>query len=416
MDRQELVEKARAIFGRRVDDNGLVWWQDAANEATDFAAALIAAEREKPMELLRRLVAAGPPRSKYGHQIIDWACRECAPASDLLEEGFLCPYHDAGAALRRAPEKLEPVVSTSASVSADRAPQSTMPPAPSSAQRKRAEELCHAVFNPDRDDDSPRPSMVDAMLAFGAERYAQAVADLHVSVEMRTAAAESRGRRAAFAEAAQAAVQAFRRWYVYAEHIDGPDEAALKWFTDRLDEELSAAARPAEDRDSHIAKGPHNDLGLPGARAAGRAPSIRPTTGESAVGQGQDTRGAESVSAPLSPAAQADVLERAAEILDADDAPEYAKQLRQWAHEKLRARPSAPGDWAELVTREWMRMDWADSPEQLAALLRDRLGPCVQALENIRVDDRDRSLDIYSARALARAALSNLRADAKGTQ
>jgi hypothetical protein len=44
---------------------------------------------------------------KHGVAPKDWACKECAPFSDMLKDGFQCKYHAAIAAIKQALAALE---------------------------------------------------------------------------------------------------------------------------------------------------------------------------------------------------------------------------------------------------------------------------------------------------------------------
>jgi len=68
--------------------------------------------------------------------------------------------------------------------------------------------------------------------------------DLSVARQSLYAVAEQRNTFAALdAEAKAAALQAFRRWWIWTRDIDGPPEGAMADFTERLDAEF--AVRPS---------------------------------------------------------------------------------------------------------------------------------------------------------------------------
>lgn len=354
MNREELIERARSAHP--------LWTLSDAEWAADFAAALLAEERE-------RTLAWAIERKR--------AETENRPDDNIYKRTLVQTWDQIIRHLRRAPEKLEPVAAShpeieaqspgpsnrreaGSGVQADKGgttgssgamagadvpvrfrPPTDLPPAPSSAQRQRAEELLAPALS-NYIDSGSYGGLIDAMLAYGAEE-----------------------RRAAFAEAAQMA-------YEQASHAH---EHQAYSALNALGNTLSAASRPGQDENANTLKGPSTPSVC--RTLEPRDASFDPDrqVDKSAVGRGQDARGAESVSAPLSPAApsdadvpqptvvplitasDADVLERAAEILSSGGDGIMARTLKHEAS-KLRARPSEPGDWETLarsIAKEWYR-------------------------------------------------------------
>jgi hypothetical protein len=75
---------------RKTIDPGLLRVRLAA--ATGDTGVFAGAYREHVTALLRLVEQL----HKDGASTGDWACRECWPQSDMLVDGFLCAYHEAG--------------------------------------------------------------------------------------------------------------------------------------------------------------------------------------------------------------------------------------------------------------------------------------------------------------------------------
>ena len=156
------------------------------------------------------------------------------------------------------------------------------------------------------------------------------------------------------------------------------------------------------------------------ALARGEGQTEKP---EAATGGARSTPGAgASPGTDLRPSSDADVLDRAAEILEADPEPKLwsltTQNLRRAANQLRQSRPAPEADVFEKVAREWYddgTKDGADplGAKNLAALLRERFGPVVEALEKITAQGTKKG-GVWSSTE-AEDALARLKAAGGGT-
>ncbi len=94
---RDLVKKERSVHDVLSCGFHLDWFGKLLAELDAVRAELGKRDNEVLRQRLSRAIAALTGLVKHGkpEENGDWACRECKPHSDILQEGFQCSYHAA---------------------------------------------------------------------------------------------------------------------------------------------------------------------------------------------------------------------------------------------------------------------------------------------------------------------------------